>query len=299
MNTRVERLITALTVIELYGSQKKIARGLRLGLEPIRNHWRGLDAAKQTALEAEAEDLEGRGVDVVMVSDETYPRRLRGLEQAPPMMFLMGNQDLLVAAGVGMCGSRNVSEDGLRAARTCGRKVAGNGLTVISGYAKGVDTETHLAALDAGGKTVIVLAEGIMHFKAKKVFERVGLSPAQTLVVSQFPPRQRWNVGAAMARNTIIAGLGIALVVIEAGETGGTINAGKQALAMNRPVVALEFSEGTPQGNRILHHHGAHSISTPGHLGTWLETLAVDQEVPIKSQSQQLAFRVPVSRAAG
>jgi DNA processing protein len=90
-------------------------------------------------------------------------------------------------------------------------------------------------------------------------------------VLSQFPPHQTWNVGAAMTRNAVIAALGRALVVIEASETGGTLDAGIQALAIKRPVIALEFeSEATPAGNRLLLERGAIPVHRPAELATIL-----------------------------
>ena len=116
------------------------------------------------------------------------------------MLFVWGNDDVLHSGGVGMCGSRNVSSAGLAAASICGGKVADRGLAVFSGYAKGVDTVSHLAALEADGRTAIVLAEGICKFKVKRAFQNVPLDAERPVVVSQFAPDQRWTVGGAMAR---------------------------------------------------------------------------------------------------
>ena len=204
----------------------------------LRRRWdQGSDGTCQAALVL-AREMAERGVGVIVLGDPEYPDRLAETPTAPPLLFCWGNPALLRMPGVGMCGSRDVSERGLQAARTCGEAVARKGLTVTSGYAKGVDTETHLAALGQGGRTIIVLAEGFVHFRQKKAFGREGLNAKHVLVLSQFAPSQSWTVGAAMTRNGVIAGLGQALVVIEAGETGGTLNAGMQAIRMGRPVLA-------------------------------------------------------------
>jgi DNA processing protein len=217
-----------------------------------------------------------------------YPTTLASLRNAPIALFTKGNSELLHAPGVGMCGSRNASPRGLSAAAGCGEEVAGQRLAIVSGYAKGVDTETHLAALRTGGSTVIVLAEGIGGFRQKRAFDEVGLDPDRVLVVSQFPPTQRWTAGAAMTRNGVIAGLGLALVVIEAGEKGGTLNAGSQALRMQRPVLALEFeSMDTPAGNQLLIRDGAMPVRSRADLRRALEVL---RGRPMGEASEQLAF---------
>lgn len=86
------------------------------------------------------------------------------------------------------------------------------------------------------------------------------------LVLSQFPARQRWTVHGAMTRNAIIAGLGVALVVIEAGETGGTLDAGLKGIELRRPVLALDFRSGERPGNAILFNKGAVRVASTGDL---------------------------------
>jgi DNA processing protein len=76
---------------------------------------------------------------------------------APPVLFCRGNLELLGAPGIGLCGSRNASEEGLRAARAGGEIATEENHTVISGYARGVDIAAHTAALASGGRTVICI----------------------------------------------------------------------------------------------------------------------------------------------
>jgi DNA processing protein len=296
-DAQLGRLKDALTVQALRGarpcpSEDAIARDGRgfKDLHPLLQQ-RVLD---QTAA------LYERDVDAVKLGDSRYPARLASLKGAPPVLFVWGAVDLLDAPGVGMCGSRHASDKGLQAARICGVEVAKRGLVIISGYAKGVDTETHLAALDSGGKTVIVLAEGILHFKKKRAFQKTGLDPHRVLVVSQFPPAQTWNAGAAMARNLVIAGLGRALVVVEAGETGGTLNAGLRALALGRPVLALHFASGTPPGNELLFGKGARRIRTTSQLGDAIGAIGeardptADQLSMLSTERDARAKTVPI-----
>jgi DNA processing protein len=98
------------------------------------------------------------------------------------------------------------------------------------------------------------------------------------LVVSQFHPAQTWASYAAMARNHVIFGLGRALVVIEAGEKGGTLAAGREALKLGRPVFALSFDKGTPLGNRMLIEAGARPVSSRHELGQALDALGEDPQ---------------------
>jgi DNA processing protein len=234
-------------------------------------------------------ELESRGISVIFGSEPEFPSQLRSLRDAPEVLFVWGNSSLLHSASIGMCGSRKASERGLTAARKCGGAIATSGLAIVSGYATGVDTETHMGALQSGGATLIILAEGIMHFHRKRSFVNVPIDESHVLAVSQFAPTQPWNVGAAMTRNAVIYGLGKALVVIEAGETGGTFQAGMGALHANKPVLALGFENETPRGNAILIERGAIEVRTSMQLGNIIHAIqAVDVDTPIYAEQLSL-----------
>lgn len=122
----------------------------------------------------------------------------------------------------------------------------------------------------------MVLAEGIARFKAKRWLADRSYDPTQMTVVSQFPPNQAWSAGGAMSRNNVIIGLSLGLVVIEAGETGGTLAAGMLALKERRPVIALEFRHDIPPGNKILLGHGAIAVRSREQLRARVEQILAD-----------------------
>lgn len=269
---RQDSIFLALVAFATAKTPARIDQLLRTRGRPgLREMGGGLSDEVTTSLRVQAEELADKGIFAVMRGDPEYPKSLiQNSRSSAPVIFWRGNSDLFQAEGVGMCGSRAVSDLGLKAAIACGEVVSRRGLSVISGYAKGVDTATHLAALRTGGCTVIVLAEGFNHFRVKKVFEGE-LDPARVLVLSQFPPSQPWLAHAAMARNKVIFGLGRALVVVEAGERGGTLAAGEGALRIGRPVFVLNFGEETPPGNRILLNQGGVSVNSRERLGQILD----------------------------
>ena len=250
----------------------QITRALRAeGLEVLEQALAALSESARVEVEAKADEMQRAGIGAVIFRSEDFPKILvKNDKPIAPILFYRGNKDLLYMDGVGMCGSRHVSAKGLEAAGRCGELVTNKGMSVVSGYAAGVDTATHLAALRNGGSTVIVLAEGFNHFRVKKNFAD-DFNWDRTLVVSQFPPSQTWQAHAAMARNGIIFGLSKALVVIEAGEKGGTLAAGEGAIQLGRPVLAVEFGEDTPMGNRILINKGAKAIRTTNELSDALD----------------------------
>ncbi|MGW6228259.1 DNA-processing protein DprA [Cellulosimicrobium cellulans] len=276
------RLLAALTAFVSIRTPVQIERQLQSeGPGILERLFNELPNQTRQELEQRASAMAAMGIDVVTFQDPDYPEQLiqRGRPVAP-ILFLRGNRQLLHERSIGMCGSRHASELGLKAAQACGEEAADGGVTVVSGYAAGVDTVTHLASLSRLGSTVIVLAEGMDQFRVKRNFEG-HLDPSRTLVVSQFAPWQKWAAHAAMTRNKIIYGLGQALVVIEAGERGGTLAAGEGALRIGRTVFVLNFGEETPPGNELLLAQGGIPIRSRGEFGEFLQVLS-----PVEQPSQ-------------
>lgn len=270
----VDALRLAVAVVRYGHGPRRFAGQLRQqGPHAAHIRYEQLTADQQDAIDSEAQALQASGVAAVLLGLGGYPAILASMRQAPPVLFYQGNVNLLGIRSIGICGSRDASSQGLSAVRACSEEVARCGLVVVSGYARGVDTEAHAAALDAGGCTVMVLAEGIARFRAKRWLASRSHDPLQVAVVSQFPPSQTWSAGGAMSRNDVIVGLSLGLVVIEAGETGGTLAAGLRALDEQRPVLALEFREAMPQGNKILLNHGAVPVHSRSQLRERLRQL--------------------------
>jgi len=220
-----------------------------------------------TPLEAELwGKLVSNGISLVVQGTPSYPKRLKSLlgDEAPPLLFVKGDPAVLQSPGVGFCGSRKASEKGLSVARECSRLLANQRLNIVSGYAHGVDLAAHSGALEAGGTTTAVLAEGILHFKIKESLrEQFHDNELKNVtVVSEFPPNLPWKAHNAMARNRTICGLSDALVVIESGLEGGTFEAAKSALSFDEPLFCVEYADPAQSaaGNSWLVKHGAVSL---------------------------------------
>jgi DNA protecting protein DprA len=214
---------------------------------------RNIVEARPTTLKI-ADELTERGVRVLWHGCPEYPERLARILQneAPPVLFVQGNQDLLNASGVGFCGSRKASEKGLAITGRCAMQLARDGICVVSGYAHGVDMAAHKAALENGGTTILVLVEGILRFQRKHEIADL-LSAANSLVVSQFPPRLTWSARNAMRRNSTIIGLSDAMILVESGLTGGTFAAGEETLRRRRPLFVIDFAEPGPSAEANPH----------------------------------------------
>lgn len=211
----------------------------------------------------EYKQLEIEGVDIIYPRLSVCPAELFGYAEnygISPVLFAKGPKTLLRVDGVSIVGSRNVSPKGIIASREIAADLANRGINVISGYAKGVDSEAHLGALKAEGTTTIVLGYGIKELRKKKDFKEYNWD-RDVLVISQFQPNARWTARNAMARNKLVCALSRAVVVIESGpekdlngKMSGTFNAAKTALSMNLPlfVISPSFFDEPPRGNLDL-----------------------------------------------
>lgn len=233
----------------------------------IASHGLSRVAAKQLACPSPTEDdiwekLAAQGVKLLVQGWDGYPERLTAMlgDTAPPILYVRGATELLAAPGVGFCGSRKASERGLGVAGECARLLSADHINIVSGYAHGVDLAAHCAALEVGGTTTVVLAEGILHFRVKEQVRQWIRDEdfSNLVVVSEFPPNLPWKAHNAMIRNRTICGLANALVVIESGLEGGTFEAAKTALALNEPLFCVEYANPAESaaGNSWLLEHG-------------------------------------------
>ena len=169
--------------------------------------------------------------DTIPANAPQYPEELRIVLSST--LYTIGNMGLLGQSAIGICGSRDASEDALEWASRFGEEAAKRGILVVSGYARGVDRQAHKGALEAGGRTIAVLPEGIEHFSVRRELASLIEMDKNFLAVSMFEPDAPWKAWRAMERNKLIVGLSEGLFVVEARETGGTINAASDAAGNN------------------------------------------------------------------
>jgi DNA processing protein len=200
----------------------------------------------------------------VTLEDAEYPAGLRAAPLPPPFLLVRGDIRREDALGIAIVGSRRASAYGLRIAETLGAELAGRGVTVVSGLARGVDTAAHRGALGVGGRTLAVLGSGI-----DVVYPPENRGLARQIeqggaLLAQFPMGTPPLPQHFPLRNRVIAGLTLGTVVVEAAERSGALITARCAAELGREVYAVPGNVSSPgsQGTNRLIQDGAKLVQT-------------------------------------
>ncbi len=203
--------------------------------------------------------IESQGITVLTWQDESYPSHLKEIDQPPPVLYIRGEYLPDDIFAVAIVGTRRITPYGRQITEEIAAFLAANGITVISGLARGVDSVAHQTALKAGGRTIAVLGSGV-----DKIYppEHRGLAEQMMqrgAIVSDYAPGTPPDASNFPPRNRIISGLSLAVVVVEAGETSGALITAEFAAEQGREVFAVPGSILAPQskGTNKLIQRGA------------------------------------------
>ncbi len=261
------RAILALTLVADVGSvtHRQLIATFRTASGALAN---GFSPAVGREAFAEADRLlatgSAGGIALTTIADAWYPPALLELNAPPAVLWSLGSWDILTAPVVAIVGTRRATSYGHRMARAVAGALARGGATVVSGMALGIDAAAHVAALDAGGRTVAVLGTG-----ADVAYPRGHMAlhrdiAARGLVLSELPPGARSDAGSFPRRNRIIAGLATLTIVVEAPVRSGALITARDALDLGRDVAAVPGPIDAPQseGTNELIRDGAHVITS-------------------------------------
>ncbi|MDH3284502.1 MAG: DNA-processing protein DprA [Acidobacteriota bacterium] len=216
-------------------------------------------------VDAELRFASSRGWTLVDVDDERYPAPLRSISVPPLVVAVRGDVACLARTSIAVVGSRRPTAYGLIQAERLAGPLAAAGLPIVSGLARGIDAAAHRAALDHGGPTVAVLGTGLDRVYPAEhdgLLDRIAGSGA---VLSEFPPGTPPKRNHFPRRNRLIAGLALAVVVVEAAERSGSLVTARWAAEEGRSVLAVPGRAGEPTsaGTLGLLRDGAALACTP------------------------------------
>lgn len=221
-----------------------------------------------------ADDLANRGIWLATLASDDYPASLRRQlgTQAPPVLFGVGNAGLLDTDGVGIVGSRDVTEEGAGVATELATEAVRLGYGVVSGAARGVDQLAMNAAYRAVGSVVGVLADSLQQ-RIRAADTIAALDGNNTCLITQQHPGAGFSTGSAMARNKLIYALSTLTVVVASDDkTGGTWAGATEALQHRYGPVAVWRSSGEGPGNVNLEKLGARPLRSGSDLAVALRT---------------------------
>ena len=244
-----------------------------------------LQVRSQVDLDRIMDNITKKGIKVLTWKDPDYPRRLNEINQAPPVLYVNGSINVEDDWAVAVVGTRRVTPYGRQVTVEIARFLAQNGVTVVSGLARGVDAIAHQAALQAGGRTIAVLGSGVDVIYPPEHRKLALDIVEQGALVSDYPIGTPPDGVNFPPRNRIISGLSLATIVVEAGETSGALITAEFAVDQGRDVFAVPGSilASQSEGTNKLIEQGARPLLKVDEI---LEVLKLEQ-IPEKQTARK------------
>lgn len=227
--------------------------------------------------------LESIGCSVITIQDEGYPPSLKTIYDPPPALFVRGRLPSQEKIAVAMVGSRRPTPYGLAASESIACELAGAGLVIVSGMARGIDSAAHRGALQGNGHALAVLGCGPDIVYPRENGNLMKQIIEKGAVISEFPPGTAPLAWHFPGRNRIISGLSAAVLVVEAAEKSGALITVDFALEQGREVFAIpgNITSSKSAGTNKLIRQGARLVSGPADI---LEELGLG-ELFVSTQS--------------
>ena len=236
----------------------------------------------------EMASLERAGVKALTWHDTVYPARLKEIADPPPVLYFKGTLLPSDERAMAVVGTRSPTAYGREVAATLTADLARNGITIVSGLARGIDGIAHRAALESGGRTIALLAGGLDTVYPR---EHTGLfeqTQRQGAVVSEYPPGVRPDARNFPRRNRLISGMSLGTLVVEAGEASGARWTVYHALEQDREVFCVPGSIFSPTSrlpNRMI-QEGAKLVSSYTDILEELNLTSVSRQIPLPLEQE-------------
>lgn len=276
-----EYAVSAEEIYNLPLSQLKKIEGLTENdVKALTAHRRQFDVDKEWF------DLMGQGVGFVSLENDIFPEKLRNIPNPPYALYYIGGLPDRNRKTVAIVGARGRSAYGSQVAGLLAQALSEHGVQVISGLAKGIDTDAHKGAIAGEGDTYAVLGCGVdicypreNKYLYSKILERGG-------IISEYPPGAEPKAGQFPARNRIISGLSDCVVVIEAKEKSGSLITADFAMEQGRDVYALpgRITDRLSEGCNQLIKQGAGIIKS-------VDDFLLDMDILTENTYTQMDFR--------
>lgn len=235
----------------------------------------------------ELKKLERLRIQVITWKDADYPASLKEIDHPPPVLYLCGNLTKDDQFALGVVGTRKLSAYGRQATEQLVADLAAGNVTIVSGLAHGIDTIAHKTALDAGGRTLAVLAGGLdaIYPSENIPLARRIVESGQGALITEFPLGVKPETGSFPRRNRIISGLSQGVLVTEAPRGSGALITANFALDQGREVFAVPgniFSSGYSGTNKLI-QDGAKLVTQVNDILEALNLFMIPQKVEMQA----------------
>ncbi|HHZ19870.1 MAG TPA: DNA-protecting protein DprA [Firmicutes bacterium] len=237
------------------------------------------------------QQLRAEEISVITWQDEDYPANLQRIDNPPPVLYYRGRWSPQDVNAVAVVGSRNPTPTGAYIAEELALALGQQGITVVSGLARGIDTAAHWGAVRGGGRTIAVLGSGLDELyppENRSLGEEI---QKNGLLISEFPLGTKPVAGNFPSRNRIISGLSLGVLVVEAAKDSGSLITANLALEQGREVFAVPgpiYSMVSKGANRLI-QQGAHLVQDVGDILNALQLTKITAEQLAAVRREQLA----------
>lgn len=224
---------------------------------------KSIKIAPDSLVHQQIETAKKMGAEILILNAPGYPSLLKQIDDAPPILYVLGNRALLNDKCIAIVGSRNASLNGLNLTRKTAFELTENGYNVVSGMAKGIDRAAHEGALKSkNAGTIAVLGTGLDVIYPRENSDIYQEIKENGLIVSEMPFGSKPIPSAFPRRNRIISGLSRGTLVVEASQMSGSLITAKEALSQGREVFAIPGSplDSRASGPNQLIKDGAHLV---------------------------------------
>ncbi len=223
-----------------------------------------IDGRSRAPLAQELELIEQHQCHIVTLNDESYPPLLKQISDPPVLLYITGQLPIVDTLSVAIVGSRSPTEYGKTISQQLSHQLAARGITVVSGFARGIDTCAHRGALEAGGRTVAVFGCGlsIMYPETNQALAAEMIKSGA--LVSEFPMTMPPRGANFPRRNRVISGLTLGTLVVEASDRSGSLITARHAAEQGREVFAVpgQIFSNVSRGTHSLINQGATLINS-------------------------------------
>lgn len=286
-------IVRAKALVDHFGSPENVLNASIKEIQSVGNIGPGtaeaFAAADSISASSELKLMNDYGAKALTFWDDNYPPMLKEVYDPPLILYVDGDVEILAKKSLGVVGTRNPSQYGRKQTRAIVTELVREGYSIVSGMARGIDSEAHRTSLDQGGATVAILGCGLDVVYPRENRELKKLIAENGAVVSEFPFKTPPEARNFPRRNRIISGLSLGTLVVEAGYRSGALITAAYASDQNREVFALPADVTRVQGsgcNRLIKKNTAALVTTAADI---IESLGGTSE----KGKQSALFEIP------